>query len=156
MKKVFTILAVLIFSKMSYAQNIRESSDTAAIKQTLNTLFDAIRKGDSTLLETVFSKGMIKQRVSNDKNEKAALSTTNAGDLVKAIGTPHAAVYDERVVYDGIKIDGDLACVWAPYKFYHGDEFSHCGVNVFQLMRTADGWRIIYIVDTSRKDNCIP
>ena len=96
------------------------------------------------------------QRISNDKNGKATLSTENAGDLVKQIGTPHQEVYDERIVYDTIKIDGDLACVWAPYKFYLGDQFSHCGVDVFQLMRTADGWKVIYIGDTKRKDNCIP
>jgi len=52
------------------------------------------------------------------------------GDLVKAIGTPHAAVYDERVVYDGIKIDATLPAVWRLQIFYLGDQFSHCGVNV--------------------------
>ena len=156
MKKAFTILAVLIFSKMSYAQHIQSTSDTAAIKQTINTLFGAMRKGDSTLFRSVFSKGMILQSISNDKNGKAILSTETADDLVKDIGTPHAAVYDERIVYDAIKIDGDLACVWAPAKFYLGDQFDHCGVDVFQLKRTADGWKVIYLVDTQRKDNCIP
>ena len=156
MKKVFTILAILIFSKMSYAQNIQGTSDTTAIKQTINTLLDAIHKGDSTLSRSVLSKDMIKQRISNDKNGKAILSTKYAGDLVKAIGTPRTEVYDEKIVYDVIKIDGDLACVWTPYKFYVGDQFSYCGVDVFQLMRTTDGWKVIYIMDTQRKDNCIP
>jgi hypothetical protein len=41
MKQVFAILAVLIFSKTSYAQNIRGTLDTAAIKQTINTLYHA-------------------------------------------------------------------------------------------------------------------
>ena len=156
MKKVFIMLAVLIFSKMSYAQNMQGASDTAAIKQTINTLLNAMRKGDSTLFRSVFAKGMVLESVSNDKNGKAILSTENGGDLVKGVGTPHAAVYDERIVYDAIKIDGDLACVWAPYKFYLGDQFSHCGIDVFQLMRTADGWKVFYIADTTRKDNCIP
>ena len=156
MKKVFTILAVLVFSKMSYAQNMQGASDTAAIKQTINTLLNAMRKGDSTLFRSVFAKGMVLESVSNDKNGKAILSTENGGDLVKGVGTPHAAVYDERIVYDAIKIDGDLACVWAPYKFYLGDQFTYCGVEVFQLMRTMDGWKVFYIADTTRKDNCIP
>ena len=56
MKKVFTILAILIFSKMSYAQNMQQASDTAAIKQTINTLFDAKRKGDSTLYDRFSQK----------------------------------------------------------------------------------------------------
>jgi hypothetical protein len=156
MKKVFTILAVLIFSKMSTAQDIQWTSDTAAIKQTINTLFDAMRKGDSTLFRSVFLRSMILQSISNEKNGKPVLSTESTDDLVKDIGTPHADVYDERIVYGAIKIDGDLACVWAPAKFYLGDQFDHCGVDAFQLIRTADGWKVFSLVHTARKDNCIP
>jgi len=151
MKKIL-IIGLVIISNNLFAQQ----TDTLAIKQTINTLFDAMRKGDSTLLRSVFSKDMVLQSVSNDKNGKAVLSAENADGFVKAIRTPHVSVYDERIVFDGIKIDGDLASVWAPYKFYLGDKFSHCGVDVFQLMRTVGGWKIIYIADTRRKDNCIP
>ena len=154
-KKALTILVVLIFSKMSYAQNPRATSDIAAIKQTINKLMDAIRKNDSSLARSVLSESMIFQSLSA-KNGTSKMSTFNADDLVKIIGTPDASVDDERVVYDAIKIDGDLACVWAPYQFFLGAQFSHCGVDVFQLMRTAEGWKVIYIADTQRKGNCIP
>ena len=151
MRKILLTLIFTIGSLMAYSQ----SDETAAIKQTVNTLFDAMRKGDSTLLRSVFSKDMILQSISNDKDGKAVLSTEKADGFVKAIGAPHAAMYDERIVFNAIKIDGPLASVWAPYKFYLGDKFSHCGVDVFQLMKTADGWKIIYIVDTRRKDDCV-
>lgn len=150
MKKITIINLLLIISGSLFAQQ----TETTAIKQTVNTLFDAMRKGDSTLLRSVFSTGMILQSVSNNKEGKAILSTEKADDFVKAIGAAHIAVYDERIVFGDIKIDGDLASVWAPYKFYLGDKFSHCGVDVFQLMKTGEGWKIIYIVDTRRKDNC--
>ena len=151
MKKLMLINLLLVLSANVFAQQ----TEADAIKQTINTLFNAMRKGDSTLLRSTFSKGMILQSISNDKEGKAILSTENVNDFVKAIGTPHAAVYDERIVYDAIKIDGSLASVWTPYKFYLGDQFSHCGVDVFQLMKTSDGWKVIYIVDTRRKDNCV-
>jgi hypothetical protein len=156
MKKVFTILSVLVISKMSFAQNIHGTSDTAAIKQTINTLFDAMRKSDRTLLRSVFSRSMVLQSISNEKNGKPVLSTDKVDDLIKAIGTPHAEVYDEKVVYDAIKIDGDLACVWAPAKFYVGTQFDHCGVDAFQLIRIDDGWKVFSLVHTSRQGNCIP
>jgi hypothetical protein len=151
MKKLLVLGLIIFLSSKAFAQQI----DTAAIKQTVNTLFDAMRKGDSTMLRSVFSKGIILQSISNDKDGKAILSTENADGFVKTVGTPHTVVYDERIVFGTIKIDGDLATVWTPYQFYLGDKFSHCGVNVFQLMKTADGWKIIYIVDTRRKDNCV-
>jgi hypothetical protein len=151
MKKLLLINLLVAISAGVFAQQ----TDTLAIKQAINTLFDGMRKGDSTTLRSVFSKDMILQSISNNKEGKTVLSIDKADDFVKAIGTPHTSLYDERIVFNDIKIDGSLASVWAPYQFYLGDKFNHCGVDVFQLMKTADGWKIIYIVDTRRKDNCI-
>jgi Putative lumazine-binding len=150
MKKIL-ILGLLIISHNVFAQQ----SATDAVKQTVNTLFDAMRKGDSTLLRSVFAKDMILQSISEDATAKATLTTEKADGFVKTIGTTHKMVYDERITFGNINIDGDLASVWAPYKFYLGDKFSHCGVDVFQLIKTSAGWKIIYIVDTRRKDNCV-
>jgi hypothetical protein len=151
MKKSLLLVVALLISSVGFSQQ----SATDGVKQSINTLFDAMRKGDSTLLKSVFSKDMILQSVSTSKEGKSVISTDSANDFAKAIGTPHTGIYDERITYGDIKIDGDLASVWAPYKFYLGDIFSHCGVDVFSLMKTATGWKIIYIVDTRRKDNCI-
>ncbi|MCO5950431.1 nuclear transport factor 2 family protein [Mucilaginibacter flavidus] len=151
MKKLLLINFMLIAAFAAFAQQ----SATDGVKQSINTMFDAMRKGDSTLLKSVFAKEMVLQSISTNKEGKAVISTDSANDFAKAIGTPHTSVYDERITYGDIKIDGDLASVWAPYKFYLGDKFSHCGVDVFSLMKTAAGWKIIYIVDTRRKDNCI-
>ena len=117
-------------------------------------LFDGMRKGDTALLRTVFAKDMILQSVSSKPDGQTVLTTEKADAFVTAIGTPHKEVYNEQVTFNDIKIDGDLASVWAPYKFYLGKQFSHCGVDVFQLLRTKSGWKIIYIADTRRKDNC--
>ncbi len=75
--------------------------------------------------------------------------------FLTAVGTPHTDVWDERIAFDKILIDGDLASVWTPYRFYVGDRFSHCGVNSFQLCRSQKGWKIVYLIDTRRKDNCL-
>ena len=52
MKKLFTIIALLIFSKMSYAQNIEGTSDTAAIRKVLISFLQAIIKKDSATFES--------------------------------------------------------------------------------------------------------
>jgi hypothetical protein len=151
MKKILLINLMLLLCGSVFAQQ----SATDAVKQTINRLFDAMRKGDSTLLRSVFAKDMILQSISEDATGKAILTTEKADGFVKTIGTPHQMVYDERITFGTINIDGDLASVWAPYKFYLGDKFNHCGVDVFQLIKTSAGWKIIYIVDTRRKDNCV-
>ena len=152
MKKLFVLIFIIILTPGLFAQQ----SSTAAIKQTINTMMDAMRKGDSVLLKSVLAKNMELQSVALDTTGRVSLSTVRGNDLVTLIATPHADVYDERIVFGGIKMDGPLASVWTPYRFYVGTTFSHCGVNFFQLARTKDGWKIIHIAYTIRKDNCIP
>jgi hypothetical protein len=150
MKKLFIFSFILFLTSKLFAQQ----TSTVAIKQTITTMLDAMRKGDSTLLRSVLAKDMDLQSIAADKMGKVSLSTKSADGLVTQIGTPHTAVYDERIVFGGIKIDGPLASVWAPYKFYLGNAFSHCGVNFFQLAKTESGWKIIHIGYTVRTDNC--
>ena len=152
MKKVFILSFTIFLTTKLFAQQ----TSTAAIKQTINTMMDAMRKGDSTLLRSVLAKNLELESVASDKMGKVQMSTTSANDLVTQIGTPHTDIYDERIVFGDIKIDGHLASVRTPYKFYIGTTFSHCGVNLFQLARTENGWKIIHIAYTVRKDNCIP
>ena len=151
MKKLIFILTLLFYCNISWAQQ----TDIAAIKQTINNMFNAMRKSDSTLLRSTFAKGMILHNIGKAKDGATAMITESPDEFVKSIGTPHEGIYDERITFSDIKVDGELASVWAPYKFYVDDKFSHCGVDVFQLMKTASGWKIIYIVDTRRKDNCV-
>lgn len=150
MKKLFILSFIFFLTSELFAQQ----TSTDAVKQTINTMLDAMRKGDSTLLRSVLAKEMELQSISADKMGKVSLSNKSADGLVTQIGTPHAAVYDERIVFGGIKIDGPLASVWTPYKFYLGNAFSHCGVNFFQLAKTEGGWKIIHIEYTVRTDNC--
>ncbi len=152
MKKLFILSFIIFLTPELFAQQI----STTTIKQTINTMMDAMRKGDSTLLRSVLAKDMELQSIAIDTTGRVSLSTESANGLVTLIGTPHADLYDERIVFGGIKIDGPLASVWTPYKFYLGTTFSHCGVNFFQLARMDDGWKIIHIAYTIMKDNCNP
>ena len=49
-----------------------------------------------------------------------------------------------------------LASVWMDYRFYVGECFSHCGVDTFHLVRTAEGWRIVDLADARRREGCTP
>jgi hypothetical protein len=151
MKKLIILLAIITNCGLALAQ--QTAAD--AVKQTVNNMFTAMRKGDSTLLRSTFAKDIVFHSIANKKDGTIALAPENPDEFIKVVGTPHKGVWDERIVITDVKIDGDLASVWAPYKFYLDDKFSHCGVDVFQLMKTATGWKIIYVVDTRRKDNCV-
>jgi D-alanyl-D-alanine carboxypeptidase len=70
--------------------------------------------------------------------------------VARSTGAP----VDERLRNPVIRVDGALASVWVEYSLYVGDRFVHCGVDAFHLVRTAEGWRIIDLADTRRRDRC--
>src|SRR5205085_5594212 len=104
----------------------------AAVKETLNRLFEGMKKSDTALIRSAFSGNSTLQTVVKNKEGKVAIETEPLDSFLVAIATPHVEVYDERITIDVIKFDAELAMVWAPYKFYLGDKFSHCGVDAFQ------------------------
>ena len=90
-----------------------------------------------------------------EKDGQAATRTLPWQDFASAIGRPHDQVWDERIANLDIKIDGRLAVAWMDFSFYLGDQLLHCGVNVFDLIRTEEGWKILQITDTRRTEDCI-
>jgi hypothetical protein len=74
--------------------------------------------------------------------------------FLRAIGTPHPQMFDERMANERVLIDGPYAVAWVDYTFYLGDQKSHCGVDAFQLVRRPTGWRIFGLTDTRRRESC--
>lgn len=127
------------------------SPETAAVKQTITTFFDGMRRGDSMLVRSTLAPGAVFHGLGG---QPTTLETESISGFLKAVGTPHPAVWDERVQFERVLIDASLASVWAPYEFYLGPTFSHCGYDSFQLVKLAGGWKIAHVIDTRRKEKC--
>jgi len=66
--------------------------------------------------------------------------------------SPNGKPIAERIHDPLIKIDNDLAVVWAPFDFYADGKVDHCGTDLFNLVRTDGKWLIASVADTGRKD----
>ena len=142
MKKIF----FLLISSFSFAQNTSEKE----IIKPIETLFNAMKSADSLGVKNAFSGSAIMQTFG--KNQE--IRTDKVEDFAKQVGTAKIGDLDERFTISKILVDGNMASVWVPYQFYYKGNFSHCGVNSFQLVKINDEWKIQYIIDTRRKDNC--
>ena len=71
------------------------------------------------------------------------------GQIASAQGELRERMYDPEV-----RISDNLATIWTYYDFHRGAQFSHCGVDAVQLVRTADGWKIAHIAYTVRRTQC--
>ncbi len=49
----------------------------------------------------------------------------------------------ERGFEPEVRVAGGLATVWLPYDLYVNGSWSHCGVDVFSLVRAAGAWKIL-------------
>lgn len=131
-----------------------QQDEEAAVLAVVESMFDAMRAGDSTALRAVLHPGATAATAFARDGVPTLDREASLDGFVQAVGTPHEAVWDERIWDSEIRIDGPLATVWTPYAFYAGEQFSHCGVDAFQLFRSADGWKIFHVADTRRREGC--
>jgi hypothetical protein len=59
---------------------------------------------------------------------------------------------DERIRHPLIRIDHDIAMIWASYVVLFDGKLHHCGTDIVNLIYQDGRWRIAAITDTSRKE----
>ena len=144
------LLILLTFCSVNaFAQTEEE-----AVKAVINQLFEGMKKGDSALIRLAFSPSATLETVVKNREGLVRIRRESIDSFLVSIARPHTDVYDERITFEMVKIDDELALAWTPYKFYIGDKFSHCGVNSFQLVKVGGKWAIQYLIDTRRRQNC--
>jgi ketosteroid isomerase-like protein len=117
-------------------------------------LFDAMRAGDSAAVRAVFHPQAQLSSALVGRDGAPQVRIDSLASFLRAVGTPHPEVWDERTSGEVVHVDGPLAVVWTRYAFYAGQKFSHCGVDAFQIAQTSAGWRIVSLIDTRQRTGC--
>jgi Putative lumazine-binding len=145
------LTAVLItVATPSQAQTSAEDS----VRTVLAALFTGVKNADAGAIRQAFTDSASLQFVGTGKDGNTSVLTLTIDAFLARVGSLGKDAADERIHIDGVRIDGPLALVWAPYSFYLKGSFNHCGLDTFQLIRTATGWKIQYVMYTGRKDAC--
>jgi len=150
-KKIAVLVGMLVLLTFfpAYAQ-----TDEKEVEGVIRSLFEGMKLKNAEQIAAAFSPEGIMQTVVQKPAGNTLGSNTVADFVNRIASTPAATTLDERILAYHIRVDGPLASAWTPYRFYVNDTFSHCGVNSFQLVKMAEGWKIVYIVDTRRKEPC--
>ncbi|WP_029033448.1 nuclear transport factor 2 family protein [Salinimicrobium terrae] len=152
MKRHITSVFFLLFGVFALAQNISEEDN---IKKVVDTFFEGFHARDSIIMKSVFHEAPVVQTIGKTKNGETKLVNEELGKVLKGIVTIPLKTEFKEVLHDYIiKVDQDMANAWMPYSFYINGTFSHCGVNNFQLLKQEGEWKIIYLIDTRRKEGC--
>jgi Putative lumazine-binding len=118
-----------------------------AVLAPINAMFDGMAKRDAAAIKKPLLAGgtMVLMR-----DGKPAQMTFDA--FAEAVGKPGKAQIEERIHDPLVRIDNDLAVVWAPFEFLVDGKVDHCGTDLFNLVRADGKWLIASVADTSRKD----
>jgi hypothetical protein len=148
-KALITFFAIILLTQYLDAQTTEDS-----VKAVVKQLFEGMKNSDAMMIQSVFADSAILQSVGRNKEGKTMIENEKINEFAKFISGLKKGAADEQIVIESVKIDGQLAMVWAPYKFYFEGKFSHCGVDSFQLVFINGQWKIQYLIDTRRKQPC--
>ncbi len=132
-----------------------QGSENEAVQKTVESFFEAFHKQDSTAIKQTVSEDVILQTVGRNKQGESRMRTEKFDDLIRSITSiPDSIQFQEKLLSFNIQVDGAMANAWTPYEFWLNGSFHHCGVNSFQLFKEGDSWKIIYLIDTRRREGC--
>lgn len=146
---VLALPAALLGSRPAAAQAQDHRAEVLAV---VTGLFDAMARGDTAGMRGfLHPEGRIVQTGFREGAPFHRLNTVTAflGSIGGAVA--QGRKLEEKVFDPEVRIDDNLAQVWARYEFYVDGTMSHCGVDSYHVIRTAEGWRILEIVDTQRR-----
>lgn len=155
MKAFFTIAALIATTPLA-AQVTKADVDAlladdpadpyadrdATVRQGADAFFAALRSPDKTALaRQMMPDGMIFIHDRTREVPAPVKVVPVAKHLENWLKTPPGL--DERMVYQTVLMDGDMALVWGPYRFIAGGKTSHCGINSLSMVLTQDGmWKV--------------
>jgi hypothetical protein len=124
------------------------TNDEQAVMAPITAMFDGMAKRDAAAIKKPLlpGGGMVLMR-----DGKPTQMTFDA--FADAVGKPGKAQIEERIHDPLVRIDNDLAVVWAPFEFLVDGKVDHCGTDLFNLVRADGKWLIASVADTGRK-NC--
>lgn len=150
-----TLLLALVLSSTPLAAQTRNAmtDDQRAALAVVERMFNAMRAKDTAALRSTFHATARLQSAGPNQAGEPMVSETPIDRFIQIVGGT-AAYLDEQIWDAEVRVDGALATVWTKYAFYADRQFSHCGVDAFQLGRVADGWKIFQVADTRRREGC--
>jgi hypothetical protein len=116
-----------------------------AVLAPVTALFDGMAKRDAAAMKKPLLAGGTMVLMRDGKPVQMSFDA-----FTERVARPGTTQIEERIHDPLVRIDNDLAVVWAPFEFLVDGKVDHCGTDLFNLVRTDGKWLIASIADTSR------
>ena len=148
--------SLLVLAALAMAPRLSSAQDAerANVLATVQKVFDAMRTRDTALLFSAFDSSARLMSVNTRATPPAIRLTPTAQFAAAILRAPAGDVWNERIYDPEVRIDGNIAQVWAYFTFHRNATFSHCGVDAFMLAKVGATWKITQLADTQRTEGC--
>ena len=149
---IASLLALLLTGAAPAMAQPAGEDDGAAVLARLDVLFAAFEAGDAA--------AMLRQVYPDGRVTASGLRADGASHLRQQSWTQFAervrpgAGFQERISEPTIRVDGDIAMVWAPFVVRVAGRISNCGFDHFDLVREDGVWKVMNLTFSSRTTGC--
>jgi hypothetical protein len=129
-------------ARPAYAQSAEEQ----AVMVPIHAMFDGMAKRDAAAIKAPTLPGGAMVLMRDGKPTQMTFE-----DFANRVGKPGKTQIAERIHDQLVRIDNDLAVVWAPFEFTVDGKVDHCGTDLFNMVKVDGKWTIASVADTGTK-----
>jgi ketosteroid isomerase-like protein len=143
--KISAVVCLLLGAQLSAAQPVVPTDTTADRKQVaalVDSALAALSRGNLEAFTDYMVDEAITMSVSSRNGEARHSARTRMANRTMAL----PGKITERAFRTQVLVAGPIATAWAPYDLYIDDKWSHCGIDVFTIIKTGNAWKIATLV----------
>jgi len=152
MKNLKTALIISIVVLLTLSIPGADKQEEEKVLDVVNKFFKVLETGDMALAKEILMINGSNFSI-REEGESFSIRFTNYKTLIETLPKTKGK-YREVIENPKVLIHKNMAVVWAEYKFFINEKFSHCGVDSFSLIKDTDQWKIVSIIYTVEKKGC--
>lgn len=138
-----TLVAALLLSP---PHGLAQQTEKQAVLAPIHAMFEGMSNRDAAAIKAPTLPGGTMVLMRDGKPSQMTFES-----FAQRVGRPGTTKIEERIHDPLVRIDNDLAVVWAPFDFLIDGKVDHCGTDLFNLVRVDGKWMIASVADTGTK-----
>jgi hypothetical protein len=147
----YLLLPIFILFMIVNLSPAQSQEDKIQVIEVAKKFFDALEKRDSIGFRTVFHRDAYNYFIQQKQDSVFSGGRSSFKFNFKSNRLIEEKMREEKVE---VQVQGRIAMIWAPYDLWIDKKFSHCGVDVFTLLKLNDGWKIASLAYTIEPEGC--
>ena len=135
------VLLIMLFAMLPAPSSAQIATDRDAVLKVVQIFFDTMTARDvGGARKIMLAEGRF---YAMDPRKPKSNPQSFTGEEYFERLQKQTQTHRERIWNPDVRVHESIAAVWAPYDFWTDGKFSHCGIDIFDLIKTSEGeWKI--------------